>query len=99
MYKISHWPVAQVRVSPSSPGYPRREGASSRQADFLSMVSIGHDIMKRHFVCTFFFFFFTGIVYLFGNEKKQPSLSAGAATFVQWGGGMGCEGSVWCAQI
>lgn len=47
----------------------------------------------------FFFFFLTEIVYLFGNERKQPSLSAGAATFVQWGGGMGCEGSVWHAQI
>ena len=90
--------MAQVRVSPSSPGCPRREGASSRQADFLTMVSTGCDIMKRHFMCSFFFFL-TGIVYLFGNEKKQPSLSAGAATFAQWDGGMGCEGSVWCAQI
>ena len=61
------------------------------------MVSVGRDIVKRHFMRSFFFL--TGIVSPFGNEKKQPSLSAGAATFVQWGGGMGCERSVWCAQI
>lgn len=50
---VSHLPVAQVRVSPSNPDNPRREGSSPKHADFLGVVSTGSDNPKRHFVHCF----------------------------------------------
>lgn len=91
---VSHLPVAQVRVSSLNPGYPRKKGSSSRQADFLSVVSTGRDTGKRHLCLPFC----CQGVYLLGNAKELSGClqSAGAANSVQGDGGMSCQGHLVC---
>lgn len=64
---VSHLPVAHVRVSPSNPDYPRREESSSRHAVIVSM---GSDILKRHFVHSVLL---AVILHLLGHKKELSS--------------------------
>lgn len=71
--------------------------SSSRQADFLSMVSTGRDTVKR---CCVLYFVGRDVISTWQLKETQwlPSLSAGAANFVQGAGGMSCQGHLGCTD-